>query len=429
MPEAGQNTQQQRIIVIGGGAAGLMAAGQAATAGAKVHLLEKMQQPGRKIGISGKGRCNLTNTAAVKEFIDHFGKNGQFLRQAFARFFAPELMELLEKEGLKLVTERGGRVFPASGKALDVVRTLRQWAERKGARISTASSVELLLTTGGRISGVLCNRETLPCDAVILATGGASYPATGSTGDGYRLAEAVGHTIVPIRPALVPLEIGDRLTTPMAGLDLRNISVRLLLNGKRSKPYFGEMSFTATGVTGPVILTLSGEAVDGLHRGDDVGLTIDLKPALDEQKLDARLLRDFTARHKEPINTILGGLLPRVMIPTCLQMTDIPADRPGSQITARERNRLKNWLKDFRLPVCGHRPFTEAIITAGGVALDEVDPRTMESKKTGGLYLAGEILDIQGDTGGYNLQAAFSTGWLAGRAAATISQEKEPFAK
>lgn len=412
-------TTQKKIIVIGGGAAGLMAAGQAAALGAKVHLLEKMQQPGRKIGISGKGRCNITNTAGVKEFIEHFGKNGQFLRQAFARFFAPELMEFFEAQGLKLVIERGGRVFPASGKALDVVRTLRQWAEHQGARLSTSSSVELLLTSNGRISGVLCNRETIACDAVILATGGASYPATGSTGDGYRLAAEAGHTIVPIRPALVPLEIGEGLNKPMAGLDLRNVSVRLLLSGKRGKACFGEMSFTTTGVSGPVILTLSGEAVDGLQRGETVGLAIDLKPALDEAKLDARLLRDFAARHKEPLSSILGGLLPREMIATCLQQTAIPGDRPGGQVSAQERKRLKGWLKNFRLPVTGHRPFTEAIITAGGVALAEVNPRTMESKKMPGLYLAGELLDIQGDTGGYNLQAAFSTGWLAGRAAAT----------
>ena len=268
--------KQRRIIVIGGGAAGMMAAGQAAAAGAQVLLLEKMNRPGRKLAITGKGRCNLTNIAEIKEFINHFGPNGRFLRQAFSAFFAPELMAFLEQQGLELVSERGGRVFPAGGKAPEVVRGLQQWMLRCGVQLKTSTPVELLLTTNGRISGVLANNETLPCDAVILATGGASYAATGSSGDGYRLAEAVGHSIVPIRPALVPLEIAGSLTTPMDGLDLRNINVRLLVNGKRSRQEFGEMSFTKFGVTGPVILTLSGEVVDGLRSGAGMALSIEI---------------------------------------------------------------------------------------------------------------------------------------------------------
>ena len=409
---------KQRIIVIGGGAAGMMAAGQAAAAGAQVILLEKMNRPGRKLAITGKGRCNLTNIAEMKEFIDHFGPNGCFLRQAFSSFFAPELMVFLEQLGLELVSERGGRVFPSGGKAPEVVKAFQKWLLESGVKIKTTTRVELLLTTNGRISGVLANNETFPCDAVILATGGASYAATGSSGDGYRLASAVGHTIIPIRPALVPLEIAGSLTTPMDGLDLRNINVRLLVNGKRCRQEFGEMSFTKFGVTGPVILTLSGDVVDGLRSGKSVSLSIDLKPALDEQKLEARLLRDLETRNKEQMSSVLRGLLPREMIPTCLTLNEIPEDRLAGQVTAKERKRLKTWLKDFRLPVSGHRPFTEAIITAGGVDLKEVDPRTMESRKVRSLYLAGEVLDIQGDTGGYNLQAAFSTGWIAGRAAA-----------
>lgn len=409
---------KQRIIVIGGGAAGMMAAGQAAAAGGQVILLEKMNRPGRKLAITGKGRCNLTNIAEMKEFIDHFGPNGRFLRQAFSSFFAPELMVFLEQLGLELVSERGGRVFPSGGKAPEVVKAFHKWLLESGVQIKTTTRVELLLTTNGRISGVLANNETLPCDAVILATGGASYAATGSSGDGYRLASGVGHTIVPIRPALVPLEIAGSLTTPMDGLDLRNINVRLLVSGKRCRQEFGEMSFTKFGVTGPVILTLSGDVVDGLRSGNTVSLSIDLKPALDEQKLEARLLRDLETRNKEQMSSVLRGLLPREMIPVCLTLNEIPEDRLAGQVTAKERKRLKTWLKDFRLPVSGHRPFTEAIITAGGVDLKEVDPRTMESRKVRGLYLAGEVLDIQGDTGGYNLQAAFSTGWIAGRAAA-----------
>ncbi|MBV5305258.1 MAG: aminoacetone oxidase family FAD-binding enzyme, partial [Desulfobulbaceae bacterium] len=302
---------KQRIIVIGGGAAGMMAAGQAAAAGAKVILLEKMNRPGRKLAITGKGRCNLTNIAEMKEFIDHFGPNGRFLRQAFSSFFAPELMVFLEQLGLELVSERGGRVFPSGGKAPEVVKAFQKWLLESGVQIKTTTRVELLLTTNGRISGVLANNETLPCDAVILATGGASYAATGSSGDGYRLASALGHTIVPIRPALVPLEIAGSLTTPMDGLDLRNINVRLLVNGKRCRQEFGEMSFTKFGVTGPVILTLSGDVVDGLRSGNSVSLSIDLKPALDEQKLEARLLRDLETRNKEQMSSVLRGLLPR----------------------------------------------------------------------------------------------------------------------
>jgi len=409
---------KRRIIVIGGGAAGMMAAGQAALTGAQVLLLEKMNRPGRKLAITGKGRCNLTNIAEMKEFIDHFGPNGRFLHQAFAAFFAPELMAFLTEQGLELVNERGGRVFPAGGKAPEVVKAFQQWLRRCGVEIKTSTPVELLLTTRGRISGVLANNETLGCDGVILATGGASYAATGSSGDGYRLAASVGHTIVPIRPALVPLEIGSELTAPMDGLDLRNVNVRLLENGKRRRQEFGEMSFTKFGVTGPVILTLSGEVVDGLRSGNSMALSIDLKPALDEQKLEARLLRDLESRNKEKMGSVLRGLLPREMIPVCLKLNDIPDDRLAGQLTVKERRRLKTWLKDFRLPISGHRPFSEAIITAGGVDLQEVDPRTMESRKAPGLYLAGEVLDIQGDTGGYNLQAAFSTGWLAGRSAA-----------
>ncbi len=415
--------RQRRVIVIGGGAAGMMAAGQAALAGAEAIILEKMRQCGRKIGISGKGRCNLTNIAEIRAFLDHFGANGSFLRQAFSRFFSDDLMEFLTDNGLAVVTERGGRVFPASGKALEVVACFQQWLRKGGVQIRISSPVELLLTANGHIAGVLCNGETIGCDALILATGGASYPATGSTGDGYRLAAAVGHNVAPIRPALVPLEIADGLTKPLAGLDLRNIGVRMLVNNKKVRQSFGEMSFTAFGVSGPVILTLSGEAVDALRREDQVQLALDLKPALDEQKLDARLLRDLEGRKKEAMPSILRGLLPQELIPLCLKMTDIPEGRMGGQVTAQERRRLKGWLKDFRITVSGHRPFPEAIVTAGGIDLREVDPRTMESRLVKGLFFAGEILDIQGDTGGYNLQAAFSTGWLAGRSAALATDD------
>ncbi len=409
---------KRKIIVIGGGAAGLIAAGQAALSGADTLLLEKMKRPGRKLCITGKGRCNITNIAEVPDFISHFGKTGRFLRQAFSRYFNTDLMDFLEELGVELVTERGGRVFPVSGKATDVVSALSRWVEQCGVQVTHSSSVDELSLCEGRVTGVVSRGKEIPCDAVILATGGASYPATGSTGDGYRLAESAGHRIVPIRPALVPLETAGDLAGRMDGLNLRNIKVRMFVNGKKIKEAFGELVFAEFGVTGPVILTLSGEAVDALQHGHAIELAIDLKPALDEKKLDARLLRDFAARGKEPIHSLLRALLPREMVPICLERTEIPPDRIANSITAKERRRLRTWLKDFRLDVTGHRPFTEAIVTAGGIDTREIDPRTMESRLTEGLFLAGELIDIQADTGGYNLQAAFSTGWLAGCSAA-----------
>jgi hypothetical protein len=409
---------QPDVIVIGGGAAGMMAAGQAAQTGCRTLLLEKMPLPGRKLGITGKGRCNLTNVAEIREFIDHFGSSGRFLRQAFARFFNRELMAFFENLGLQLVTERGGRVFPASGKAGDVLKVLRKWLQNAGVDTRTSARVEALVVADGRISAVVCDGREIPCRAAVLATGGASYPATGSTGDGYKFAEAVGHRIVDVRPALVPLETAGPAAGRMAELNLRNIKARLLVDGKKAAEDFGELVFTDFGVTGPVILTFSGMAVDALRHGRKVVLCLDLKPALDEQKLDRRLLRDLDARGKETLDSLLRGLLPRQMVPVCLDSIKLSPERTGATLTAKERQRLRLWIKDFRLEVTGFRSFAEAIVTAGGVDTREVDPRTMESRLVKGLYLAGELLDLQADTGGYNLQAAFSTGWLAGRCAA-----------
>jgi predicted Rossmann fold flavoprotein len=402
------------VVVIGGGAAGLMAAGQAAKCGAKVILLEKMKRPGRKICITGKGRCNLTNSAAVSDFIGHFGKNGRFLRQAFSQFFAPELVDFFEKHGLRVSLERGGRYFPTSGKAPDILKVFLSWLAQLNVVIQDNSAVTTLLVENERLKGVVTEHRKITCDAVILATGGASYPGTGSTGDGYRLAEAVGHTVVPIRPALVPLEITGGIHPQLAGLELRNVGVQLFIDGKKKRQLFGELHFLKYGVTGPTILTLSGDAVDGLREGRKVALVVDLKAALNQQKLDARLIRDFEKRHKEVFAEVLRGLLPAQLIPLCLDQTDIPADRLAGEISKKERKRLLHWLKELRLEVSGHRSFSEAIVTAGGVNLQEVNPRTMESKIVPGLYLAGEVLDLNGNTGGYNLQAAFSTGWLAG---------------
>jgi predicted Rossmann fold flavoprotein len=407
-----------QVIAVGAGAAGLMAAGQAAELGADTLLLEKMNRPGRKLRITGKGRCNLTNVVELEEFLQRFGDNGVFLRQAFHQFFSPDLLVFFEELGVPTVTERGGRVFPTSEKAQDVVDALAHWVRKQGVALQTRSPVERLLVEGDRVAGAIDSRErTYHAPAVIVATGGASYPGTGSTGDGYRLAESVGHTVVPIRPALVPLETAGNVAQRLQGLSLRNAAVRLHIDGKQQADALGEMLFTHFGVSGPMILYLSKLAVDALHTGRRVELSIDLKPALDKKTLDARLLRDLDAQGKKHFQNLLKRLLPSNLIPVCIDLTGIPAHKPAHQVTAKERTRLRKWLKDFRLQVTGHRGFEEAIVTAGGVALEEVDPRTMESRLVKGLYFAGEVLDIDANTGGFNLQAAFSTGWVAGRAA------------
>lgn len=425
---------KRRVIVVGGGAAGLMAAGQAAELGAQTLVLEKMNRPGRKLRITGKGRCNLTNVAPVDEAIANFGTSGRFLRQAFSRFYTQELISFFGRVGVRTVTERGGRVFPASGQAQEVLDALVRWVHARGVAIQTRSPVERLLIERGRVVGVEVGRspakgaeipwEKVPAGriydahAVIVATGGASYPQTGSTGDGYGLAAAAGHTIVPIRPALIPLETVGDIAARLEGLSLRNVTVRMLVDGKKRGEAFGEMLFTHFGLSGPIILSLSRRVVDALRGGQKVVLAIDLKPALDEGTLDARLLRDLNSRGRQHLRTLLKGLLPTKMIPLCLDLTGISPYKAGHQLTALERRRLRLWLKDFRLEVAAHRPLAEAIITAGGVDTREVEPRTMGSRLVGGLYFAGEVLDVDAETGGYNLQAAFSTGWLAGRYAA-----------
>lgn len=406
------------IIIAGGGAAGLMAAGQAAEAGCSVLILEKMKQPGRKISISGKGRCNLTNTADLTDFLNHFSKSGKFLRQSFHHFFSHDLIDFLEGHHLPVVTERGGRVFPASGNAREVVQVLQQWLEDCGGIVRTSCPVERIVVDRSSITGVVAKGKKIPCNQLIITTGGASYPATGSTGDGYALAEQAGHSIVPIQPALVPLVTKGSIAGRMAGLQLRNINLRCYINGRKKRELFGELQFMPYGLSGPVVLTMSSQVVAALDKGEEVVLAIDLKPALDEQKLDARLQRDFTSRHKEPLESVLRGLLPREMVKVALELNELPPDRQAGTVRAAERKRLRSWLKNFRFQVSSHRPIKEAIVTSGGVDTREVDPRTMESKLTRGLYFAGEVLDLQADTGGYNLQAAFSTGWLAGRSAA-----------
>jgi predicted Rossmann fold flavoprotein len=404
---------------VGGGAAGLMAAGQAAETGAAVLLLEKMPRLGLKLRITGKGRCNLTNVAPMDQFIAHFNPAGQFLRQAFYRFFTDDLVAFFERLGVSTSIERGGRIFPTSNQARDIVEALTDWIERLGVEVQLQTAVKGLLVQDGCVTGVMRGTgEIDDADAVVLATGGASYPGTGSAGDGYRIAEQAGHTIVPIRPALVPVETAGPTASRLQGLSLRNVSVSLWIDGAKKTSEFGEMLFTHFGLSGPIILTLSRAMVDALHQECEVIVAIDLKPALDEDQLDARLLRELDANGKRQAQTVMGELLPRRLVPICLEQARVSADTVAHQITAEERGWLRCWLKDFRLQVTGHRSFDEAIITAGGIDTREVAPRTMASRLVEGLYFAGEILDVDADTGGYNLQAAFSTGYIAGRAAA-----------
>ncbi|MDF1544191.1 MAG: NAD(P)/FAD-dependent oxidoreductase [bacterium] len=406
-----------RIIVIGGGPAGMMAAGQAASEGANCILLEKMSIPGRKLSITGKGRCNLTNIAELPEFISRFGKNGRFLRQAFHRFFAPDTIEFFGQLGVDIKTERGGRVFPVNDNAPGITEAMIRWLKKCGVTIKANEPALGLLIENDSIVGVRTERNKYRTDRVILATGALSYPATGSTGDGYRFSKSAGHNLIPTRPALVPLITTGEIARKLQGVSLRNVSATLWIDGKRQAERFGEMLFTHFGLSGPIILSISSQAVDALNRKRRVEIAIDLKPALDNTKLDNRLLREIQSGGKRKFQTMLKSLLPSGMIPLFCELTGIEPDKAANQLSGQERKKLRDLLKSLRLTVSGHRSYNESIITAGGINTKEIDPRTMESRLVRGLYFAGELIDIDGDTGGYNLQAAFSTGWLAGRSA------------
>lgn len=406
------------VIVVGGGAAGLLAAGSAAQAGAKVALFEKMNQTGRKIGISGKGRCNITNAADLPEFISHFGKNGKFLRQCFSHFFRDELLTLIETMGVDISLERGGRYFPKSGKALDIVKALNAWNTGFGVAQIRSQAVSQILVSDNKAYGVIAGGKHYSAKAIIVATGSKSYPKTGSSGEGYTYLEKLGHTIVPVRQALVPLNCVMDDLGALDGLALKNIEACLMVNGKKASALFGEASFTPFGMTGPIILSLSDLATEALTKNHEVTLILDLKPALSHQKLDARIIRDLTEKHKETIEKVLQGLMPRQLISLCLSQCQIAPQTAAGTFPAVLRKKIVSWLKSFPVKVTSSRSFDEAIICAGGVKLKEVNPTTMESRKVDSLFIAGEILDLHADTGGYNLQAAFSTGWFAGKKAA-----------
>jgi predicted Rossmann fold flavoprotein len=404
----------KEVIVVGAGAAGLMAAAKASERGRKVLLLEKNERAGKKLLISGKGRCNITNNTDIDGLIRNIPGNGSFLYSSFHNFSNKDLMKFLEDEGLKLKVERGGRVFPASDKAADVVRLLQRYAEKTGAQIRFNAPVASIETKDGRVIGVrLRNGDFIECESVVLATGGASYPGTGSTGDGYEMARKLGHSITPLKPALVPLLVNEKWVSELQGLTLKNIAIKALdKNGRKIYADFGEMLFTHYGVSGPVILSLSSHILD--YEFKDVRLNIDLKPALNEETLDARIRRDFAKYSNKQFKNSLNDLLPRKMIPVIVRLSRIPAEKPVNQVSREERKNLVCLLKNLSLEITGSRPVSEAIVTAGGVRTSEITPSTMESRLAKGLYLAGELIDVHGYTGGFNLTIAFSTGYTTG---------------
>lgn len=408
----------KKIIVIGGGAAGIMAAGRAAELGADVILIEKMPKVGIKISITGKGRCNLTSGEEMDKFIEAFGPNGRFLINVFARFFSEDLINFFESIGVRTAIERGKRVFPLSGSAKDVVNALEIYLNKQGVQILPNTSVKGIIAQDNRAVGVDTNKGIFYGDAVILCTGGASYPKTGSTGDGYNMAKKIGHTIIPIRAALVPLEVKEAYIKDLQGLALNHVTASVYLDGKKIAEAFGEMLFTHFGLSGPIILTLSKTVVDSLAKGT-VEIFLDLKPALSKEKLDLRFLREIKEHSNKNVDNMFKNLLPQSMIPVFIKLVGIPHDKKVHQITQKERGEVIALLKGMRFTIAQPRPLEEAIVTAGGVSIKEIDPKTMESKIIKGLYICGEVIDVDGKTGGYNLQAAFSTGWVAGTAAAT----------
>lgn len=405
----------KRVVIIGGGAAGLMAAVIAGREGAQVTLLEKMNYLGKKMGITGKGRCNVTNAAPMSEFIKNTPGNGKFLYGAYERFSNQDLLQLLNEAGLETKVERGGRVFPASDSALDVRNTFMKLLKSYGVDVHLEEGAQEIIVEDGRVAAVKTKNETYPADAVLIATGGKSYPATGSTGDGYNLANKLGHKVTDIRPSLVPLVTEEVWVKDLMGLSLRNVELSVVAKNKVQAKMFGEMMFTHFGITGPIVLSLS-HTVGKLMRKKNIGtigLDINLKPALSVEQLDKRIQKDFELYSKKQLINGLKDLLPQRLIPLVIQLADLDPHKPINQISKAERDSLVYILQHLPLTVKGLRPVEEAIVTAGGLSLKEFNPKTMESKLVPGLYGAGEVLDIDAFTGGYNLQAAFSTGYVA----------------
>lgn len=407
------------IVIIGAGAAGLMAATIAAEKQQTILLVEKMDQAGRKLRITGKGRCNLTNTSPIKEFISHIGSDGRFMRNAFSMFFNNELMQFFEQKGVALNIERGSRVFPQSGKALDIFLALINGIERnKNITILKNTSAGELITSPAGIAGVvLSNGTTVAATKVILATGGKSYPLTGSTGEGYTLAKNVGHTIVDPIPSLVPLVCTEKIPDELIGFTLKNVSLTISdSNDKKICNFFGEMTFTPDGIGGPIVLSASRMVSRRLQNGEQLRATLDLKPALDHDVLDKKLIRELDENGTRILKDALRLWLPAEMIPLALQTMTIEHYKRLNQVSATDRKKILRMLKALPFTIVSTRSFDEAIVTQGGVSLKEVNPKTMESKLVKNLYITGELLDLDADTGGYNLQIAFSTGYAAGKA-------------
>lgn len=413
---------QEQIIVIGGGAAGMMAALSARESGASVTLLEPNEKLGRKLYITGKGRCNLTNNSEPTVVLQNIPTNSRFLYSAVNQFPPRKVMEYFEQLGVPLKTERGGRVFPSSDKAADVIDALFFSLKRKGVKLTRKKATGFVWTEG-KLRGVQTEKGEIFCKAVILATGGVSYPGTGSTGDGYAMAASVGHTLIPARASLVPLVAKGEDCAMMQGLSLRNVTLSVRGSGK--KPLFeeqGELLFTHFGLSGPLALSASAHLRD--FEKERYTARIDLKPALDEGKLEERLLREFSQQSNRDLHHVLEGLLPRLMIPVMLEKSGISGQTKAHSVTKAQRRQLLTLLKAFPVELAGTRPVEEAIITAGGVKTGEIDPKTMMSKKLAGLFFAGEIMDVDAYTGGFNLQIAWCTGRAAGQSAAAYCKEE-----
>ncbi len=407
-----------KVLIAGGGAAGMMAAVAAAENGGEVTLFEKNEKPGKKLFITGKGRCNITNAADIEDFFPSVVSNPKFLYSAFYSFTNEQVIRLFERLGVKVKTERGGRVFPVSDHSSDVIQALRKEMERLGVKINLNTEVTELLTEKDppkrTVKGIrLASGREVSGDAVIVATGGISYPSTGSTGDGYRFARKCGHKVTDLSPALVPMEVKEWYAGELMGLSLRNIGIQITDGKKKLYQDSGEMLFTHYGVTGPVILSAS-SIVGKRLKEKELTLHIDLKPALTEEKLDRRVLREFEINHNRQFKNAVDSLFPAKLRPVIVDLSGIPEDKKVHEITKEERLRFVRLIKDFSMTLTGLRGYNEAIITKGGVSVREIDPGTMGSKLVKGLYFAGEVLDLDAVTGGYNLQIAWSTGYLAG---------------
>lgn len=407
-----------KVLIIGGGAAGMMAAAFAAKNGNRVEVFEKNEKLGKKLFITGKGRCNITNAADLEDFFPAVTSNPKFLYSAFYSFTNEQVISFFEELGVKTKVERGGRVFPASDHSSDVIQALKSEMERLGVKINLNAEVKELITeknsTRETVNGIrLVSGKKISGDAVIVATGGISYPSTGSTGDGYRFARRCGHKVSELSPSLVPMEVKEWYAGELMGLSLRNIEIRITDGKKKLYQEFGEMLFTHYGVTGPVILSAS-SVVGKKLKDTELTLHIDLKPALTEEQLDKRVLREFETNHNRQFKNAVDSLFPSKLRPVIVELSGIPEEKKVHEITKEERLRFVRLIKDFTMTLTGLRGYNEAIITKGGVSVKEIDPGTMESKLVKGLYFAGEVLDLDAVTGGYNLQIAWSTGYLAG---------------